>query len=148
MPSLAQAVCTCALLSMALMTGPPTWADHEHDEHGFMACAEACTDCGRECDSCAAHCADLLAQGQKQHVKTLQTCEDCATTCYAAARIVARKGPFSKTICEACAEACQRCGKACEQFPDDPHMKRCAEQCRRCEKACRDMIQHLGKSAA
>jgi hypothetical protein len=57
---------------------------------------------------------------------------------------VARRGPFSDAICHACAEACARCAKACEKFPNDPHMKRCAEECRKCEKACKEMLTHLG----
>ena len=81
-------------------------------------------------------------QGKKEHAKTLATCQDCATHCSAAASIVARKGPFSDLICKACAEACARCGKACEQFPDDKHMKMCAEECRKCEKECREMLKH------
>jgi hypothetical protein len=79
---------------------------------------------------------------------TLRTCQDCATTCSAAASIVARKGPFSKLICTACADACQRCGKTCEQYLDDPQMKKCAAECRECEKACRDMVKHGGQEGA
>jgi len=48
-------------------------------------------------------------------------------------------------ICEPCAEACSRCGKECEKFPNDQHMKRCAEECRKCEKACRDMVKHMAE---
>jgi hypothetical protein len=151
MPSFTQAVLACAFLSLALAAGPPTGraAEHEgHDDAIYAPCAKACADCARECDSCATHCATMIAEGHKPHLTTLRTCQDCATTCYAAAAIVSRKGPFSRTICEACADACQRCGKACEQFPDDPKMKKCAEECRRCEKACRDMLQHLPQKAA
>jgi hypothetical protein len=114
-----------------------------HHDHGTDACARACNDCQRACDSCAMHCAMLLASGRKEHDKTLRTCQDCADACTAAARIVSRQGPFIDVICKACAETCGRCGKVCEQYPQDQHMKRCAEECRKCEKACRDMLQHL-----
>ena len=67
----------------------------------------------------------------------------CATHCGAAASVTARKGPFSDLICTACADACSRCGKACEKFKSDEHMKRCAEECFKCEKACREMLKHV-----
>ncbi len=125
-------------------------ADDPHAMHAkhFMECAKACADCQRECDSCASHCAHLVAEGKKEHMKTLGTCADCASICSTAARITARGGPFSGTICEACAKACAACGAACDQVGgDDEHMKRCAEECRRCEKACRGMLQMVGHNS-
>jgi hypothetical protein len=103
-------------------------------------CAAACSDCQRICDACARHCGAMLVEGKKEHLTTLQTCQDCAAVCAVAASIVARQGPFSDTICKACAEACNRCGKECDKFPNDPMMKKCAEICKSCEKACRDML--------
>ena len=114
-------------------------AHHAH----FDKCATACSDCQRACDSCAAHCAKMLSDGKKEHLKTLQTCQDCASHCAAAASIVARNGPFSDLICKACAEACARCGKECEKFSDDTHMKKCVDECKKCETACRDMLSHV-----
>jgi hypothetical protein len=103
-------------------------------------CAKACADCARACDSCSTHCAHQLHTGKQEHMTTLMTCQDCADFCVAAAQIVARGGPFSKTICGPCADACGMCAKECEKFPDDEHMKMCAEECRKCEKACRAMV--------
>lgn len=117
-----------------------------HDDH-MRACAKACSDCQRECDSCAHHCAMMVGGGEKEHLKTLATCMDCADFCAAASQIVARSGPFAVLMCTACAEACARCGKACEKFPKDDHMKRCAQECRRCEKACKDMVAHVGRQS-
>ena len=88
---------------------------------------------------------DLLADGKAEHFHTLQTCRDCGDVCGAAAGIVSRHGPFANLICHACAEACDRCDKACERYPEDNHMKACSEECRRCEKACREMLEHLGR---
>ncbi|WP_254507637.1 four-helix bundle copper-binding protein [Anatilimnocola floriformis] len=115
-------------------------------EHGEMsdACAKACSDCQRECESCAAHCADQLESGKKDHATTLATCLDCAAFCATAASIVARGGPFSALICKACVDACAMCGKECEKFPDDKHMKECAAECRKCEKTCKEMVAHAG----
>jgi hypothetical protein len=130
--------------ALALVVRAPATEEHHHGDI-YDKCAKACGDCQRACDSCSTHCAHLVASGKKEHLKTLRTCQDCATHCSAAASIVARKGPFSNLICRACAEACARCGKACEAFPDDKHMKMCAEECRKCEKACREMLKHTGK---
>lgn len=109
----------------------------------YEKCAQACNDCQRICDACATHCAHLLAQGHKTHLRTLMTCQDCAAVCAVAAQIVSRKGPFSAAICQACAEACARCAKACEAHPDDEMMRQCAEECRRCEEACRQMVTQV-----
>lgn len=111
----------------------------------LRSCAEACSDCQRECDSCSAHCAHLLHDGKQQHITTLATCQDCAAVCAAASQIVARGGPFAEAICRVCAEVCAACAQACEKFPDDQHMKKCAEECRECEKACQQMVQHVGR---
>jgi len=137
-----QLTCTAVLAVALILAGGVSRADHEHHAE-FMKCAKACSDCQRECDSCSVHCAKMVAEGKKDHLETLKTCQDCATHCAAAAAIMSRKGPFSDLICTACAEACARCGKACEKFPDDKHMKQCAEECRKCEKACREMLKYV-----
>lgn len=125
----------------------PTSAPHaKHDE--MRPCAEACAACSRECESCATHCVHLLYEGKEEHLKTFETCRDCATVCAAAAQIVARGGPFAGEICQACAKVCAGCAEACEQFPDDEHMKKCAQECRKCEKECREMVSHAGRAKA
>jgi len=127
------------------------WADDkkDHDKHSahFEQCAKACADCMRECDLCARHCADLVAAGQKEHLRTLGACLDCSSFCTSAAKITARRGPMAGLICEACAKACDECGAACEKFPDDAMMAKCAKECRNCAKACREMLKHIGHEA-
>jgi hypothetical protein len=125
--------------------GPTQEKKVEHMEHSEMmqACAKACSDCQRSCDLCVTHCAHLLAEGKKDHLTTLMTCQDCATVCSAAAQIVARGGPYSVLICECCAKSCEQCATACEKFHDDKHMKACAEECRKCAKACKMMVNHM-----
>ena len=123
---------------------PVSEAKESHHMEMMQACAKACSDCARECDHCTTHCAKMLADGKKDHLMTLRTCQDCANFCTAAAQIVARGGPFVDLICHGCAEACDRCAKACEKFPDDEHMKKCAAECKKCEKACKDMLSHSG----
>jgi hypothetical protein len=122
-------------------------AGEGHHHAAGDPCSAACGACQRSCDSCAAHCANLIAGGEKAHLETLRSCQDCATFCAAAAQIVARGGSFADLICTGCAEACTRCAKLCEQHPNDEHMKQCAEECRRCEKECREMLKHVGHAA-
>ena len=144
----------CLFAAAALWLGGPTGVTagdkKSHDAHAahFDECAKACAMCMRECEKCAHHCAHLVAKGQKEHLKTLGTCMDCAGFCDTAARIVSHRGPMSGLICDACAKACDICGKACEQHPDDQHMRECAKACRDCAKACREMLQHTGAAGS
>jgi hypothetical protein len=148
---------TCANgLPAREIPAPPTAAkqiaDKVQDAHAghtdiIMACAKACADCQVACDSCSAHCLNLLTAGKTQHARTMQLCDDCAAICAAAAQVVARHGPLTNTICMACADACSQCAKSCEIMKDDAHMKHCADLCRLCEKACRTMTgQAAGNS--
>lgn len=129
-------------LAVSLFTVSQSLAADDPHAAAFEACAKTCNECQRACDMCAAHCAKLVAGGKKEHLTTLQTCQDCATFCSAASCIVSRTGPFSDLICKACADACKQCGDECGK-KDDPIMKKCADECRKCEKACRDMLKHL-----
>ena len=139
---------------LILLAGLPalrTRADDKgHEAHAahFDHCAKACTECMRECESCARHCVHLVADGKKDHLKTVGTCSDCAEFCAAAAKITSHQGPMAVLVCEACAKACDSCGKECEKFPEDEHMKRCAKACRECAKACREMVEMIGKESA
>jgi hypothetical protein len=116
--------------------------DHMHHEH-FDKCAKLCADCQVACDGCFHHCAELVAKGDKDHVKTMHTCVDCAECCKLAATLSARHSPFAKAACECCAKCNDECAAACEKFKDDKHMAACAKACRDCAKACREMIKHL-----
>jgi len=141
--------------ALALLAGWPALAsraadDKGHDAHAahFNQCAKACADCMRECESCAHHCAHLVAGGKKEHLRTLGTCADCGDVCAAAAKVTSRHGPAAAPTCESCAKVCDLCAAACEKFPEDEHMKRCAKACKDCAKACREMIHMVGKEPA
>jgi len=87
----------------------------------------------------------MVAEGEKHHLTTLKTCQDCAAVCRTASCIVGKQGPFSDAICTACADCCKRCGDACEKHGGgDAMMKACAEECRKCEKTCQEMLKHVG----
>jgi hypothetical protein len=125
---------------VALLLASLSFAQEGADD----ACAKACSQCQRSCEACGAHCTKLLAEGKKGHLKTVKSCQDCATLCSAAASITARKGPYVDLVCLACADACKRCGDACgEHAEHDETMKQCSEECRRCEKACREMLSKV-----
>jgi hypothetical protein len=115
-------------------------ADDKESYH--EKCAKACADCQLQCDSCFHHCAHLVADGKKEHEKTMHLCVDCGELCTTSAKLCARHSPLSATACEGCAKACDQCAEACEKFPTDDHMKACAKSCRDCARACREMIKH------
>jgi hypothetical protein len=126
-------------------SAPADDKDKAHHAHGpYATCARACAECSLQCESCFAHCSHLVAEGKKDHVRSMRTCNDCGDFCALAARITGRHGPTAVTTCEACAKVCDMCGAACEKFPDDEHMKACAKSCRDCAKACREMIKNAG----
>jgi hypothetical protein len=139
------------LLMLAGLAALKTRADYKgHEAHiaHFEQCAKACTECMRECASCAHHSVQQVADGKKDYLKTVGTCSDCTEFCGTAAKITSHQGPMSVLICEACAKACDRCGKECDKFPEDEHMKRCVTTCRECAKACREMVAMIGKGSA
>ena len=133
---------SAAVVAMTTSQAKAEADDHPHSEH-FTKCAKACADCQVSCDSCFHHCAVLVAKGDKDHVKTMHTCVDCAECCKLAATLSARSSPFAKHACECCAKCNDECATACEKFKDDKHMAACAKACRDCAKACRAMIKHL-----
>src|SRR6516162_11840395 len=102
-----------AVLALALVGSGQRMAvggdkTHEHG-HAFAACAKACADCSNSCASCYEHCASMVAQGKKEHVRTMTLCNDCAEVCSTAAKLTSRRSPFSTIICEACAKTCDDC---------------------------------------
>lgn len=133
-----------AVVICLLVAGPGRVADDHSD--AYEHCAKACHECERMCNCCAAHCANLLAEGHKDHLRTVRSCQDCASVCSAAACITARQGIYSESICKACAEVCKCCAEECEKMPQDATMKKCAEECRRCEKACQQMLTQVRAS--
>ncbi len=139
-------VCLTGLALVACLLGSNPLRAAEEKETMYEHCAKACHDCERACGCCASHCANRLAEGGKEHLRTLRSCQDCATLCSAAACITARKGIYAETICKACAESCKCCKEECEKFPQDSVMKKCAEECRKCEKACQEMLSQVRAS--
>jgi len=123
-----RAILAAGMCAIALAAGPTLMtaqdkAKPDHDHHKMMSDSTAAVadECKRACDMCGAHCAKMLAEGKKEHLASLQTCQDCATICAATSCILARNGPFSDSILKACVDACARCGAECEKHSNDPH---------------------------
>lgn len=70
--------------------------------------------------------------------KCIQLDMECATMCYAAARIMSINGSQAKELCRLCAEICDRCAEECAKHEHE-HCQKCAEACRRCAGECRKM---------
>jgi hypothetical protein len=120
---------------------PKVAPPHHHATAEMEACMKECARCAKECASCLNHCIQLVADGKKEHVTTLRTCNDCGDMCAMAAKMIARDGAFANLMCAACAKACDGCGAECAKFPHDEHMSKCAQACKDCAKACRAMVK-------
>jgi hypothetical protein len=127
----------------ALTTVAPLLVLADHREGSMMKkCAQVCSACQIECDSCFQHCLELVANGKSEHKASAQLCADCGECCKACATMCARNSPLSKHMLACCAKCCEECAAACEKFPDDEHMAACAKSCRDCFKICSDMAKH------
>src|SRR5438552_12222361 len=135
-----------AAAATTLLTAPATTAPRSDEDNAmYMRCAKVCADCQLKCDSCYEHCLTLVADGQKEHVKTAQYCTDCGEFCRSASVLTARKSSLSGYMCEGCAKACDDCATSCERVPTDAQMADCAKICRDCAKVCREMIQRVAR---
>jgi hypothetical protein len=128
-------------LAQALAPDQPPAVSAKAPEHDPAHHANHIAACAVMCDACAAHCARLIADGKKEHMKSMQHCQDCAAICHSTAAVAARHGPLADLIVAACADACKRCGDECATMKDDKMMAQCADVCRNCERMCREMIK-------
>ena len=81
-------------------------------------------------DTCAAHCAKLVADGQKHHLATLKTCTDCASTPAGSCVNASQALGASDIVCNYGARRRARGwwrGVAEKHGGDDPTMKSAAE---------------------
>jgi len=134
------------LTTVAFLGATQVQAHDEHSEH-FLKCAKVCSSCQVTCDDCFHHCADLVAEGKKEHAKCMHLCVDCAECCKVCATLCARQSALSGYALDCCAKCCEECAAACEKLPDDKHMAACAKECRGCAKTCRDMMKMAKHSA-
>ena len=127
-----------AMVFAALM---PVLAFAGHKEN-VKKCAEVCSLCQIDCDSCFVHCLQLITEGKAEHKATAQICADCAECCKACSTLCGRNSPLAKHMLECCAKCCDECASACEKFGKDEQMVACAKSCRDCARECLEMSKH------
>jgi hypothetical protein len=123
------------LAAPGLHAQAPPKVDRAHGERA----ARVIADCMNKCAACAQHCAHLIAQGKKEHLRTMELCAGCADVCATTAKLVASHNPLTAIFSEACARACDLCGEACERAGSDEMMQACAKACRECAEHCRQL---------
>jgi predicted ATPase len=106
-------------------------------------CLEACSDCAKACDMTFHHCLMQLAEGKREHAKSVQYAADCAGFCALSACNIAKHSPLMAYSCEACAESCKATLAVVSKFDAD-EMKAAAKALTRCEKSCRSMLEAMG----
>ena len=109
-------------------------------------CAEACSDCEKECNQAFHHCYKQVASGKAGHAKAMHLCVDCGEVCSTAAKLVARMSPLMVHTCRACAECCDACLVECEKL-NDPEMREVLDSLKKCAAICREMVKVMGGQA-
>src|SRR4051794_35543670 len=115
---------------------------HAHDKTN-EECLKACSDCAKVCDETFHHCYHQVAEGKREHAKSLHLVSDCAGFCSLSACMIARHSPLMIHSCAACAEACKATAAEVEKF-DSKEMKRAASELRNCERSCTAMVKAMG----
>ncbi len=116
-------------------------AAHRHDAV-HKECLDACSDCAKMCDETFHHCFMMVAEGKKEHARSLHLVSDCAGFCSLSACMIAKHSPLMAYSCGACADACKATAAEVEKF-DSPEMKAAAKSLRRCETSCREMVKAM-----
>ncbi len=117
-------------------------AAHRHDAI-HKECLDACSDCARMCNETFHHCYMMVAEGKRDHAKSLHLVSDCAEFCELSATMIAKHSPLMAYSCTACGEACKKTVAEVEKF-DMPEMKAAAKALNRCMKSCEEMVKAMG----
>jgi len=113
------------------------------DAEVLAECIEACFACAQACTACADACLSEDAVAELTHC--IRTDLDCADLCEAVGRMLSRRTAYDVNVddafLEACASVCGACAEACATHAGThEHCRICAEACERCERACRRLI--------
>jgi hypothetical protein len=132
---------------LATLSAAPALAQHEdehahHHDKAHEDCVKACSDCAKTCDETFHHCYQQVAEGKRDHAKSLHLVSDCAGFCSLSACMISKHSPLMVYSCTACADACQTTAAEVERF-DDATMKAAAKSLRACEKSCREMVASM-----
>lgn len=122
-------------------------ADDEKDTHKGHSghdkiheeCLDACGDCAKACDEAFHHCYTQVAEGKKEHARSLHLVSDCAGFCSLSACMIARHSPLMAHSCDACAQACADTLAETSKF-DSPEMQAVTKALKHCEATCKAMV--------
>jgi hypothetical protein len=102
----------------------------------YKQCIEACLACAAICDHCATSC--LKEENVQMMTKCVQLDMECATICYATARLLSLGSDQAAMMCTICADICDACAAECSKHSHD-HCAACAKACKHCADECRRM---------
>jgi hypothetical protein len=134
-------VCLSALFLFVLgLASSPAGRAEDKKPIDREACSRVCSGCALDCEACNAECAKRVANGEKKMYNSQRMSRDCADVCALTARVLARRGPTWRVMCDACARSCEACAKICSDNKDCECCTTCVKTCRACAKACRDLL--------
>jgi len=111
----------------------------------LAAAIDAINDCAQAC--IADTDADLGEQDVTEMVKCIRLCLDCVDVCTATAAVISRPADYdadvTRPLLQACVAICKSCGDECERHAHMQHCRICAEACQRCERACRELLEAM-----
>jgi hypothetical protein len=132
---------------LAASAGGPALAQATDRRRGggdiHESCAEACSDCEKECNQGFHHCFKEVQAGKADHARAMHLCVDCGDVCSTSAKLVARMSPLMTFTCQACAESCEATLAELEKL-NDSGMKETVESLRKCAASCREMVKAMG----
>jgi len=119
---------------------------HGHHAHDRIhkECLDACGDCARACDEAFHHCYMEVAEGKREHARSLHLVSDCAGFCSLSACLIAKHSPLMAHSCESCARACADTMAETSKF-DSPEMKAVTKALKHCEATCKAMVEAMKK---
>lgn len=101
--------------------------------HLYKVCIDACLTTAGLCNHCAASC--LKEEDTKMMAACIQLDMECATLCYATAKLMSLNSERVKDIARLCASICDACAEECNKHSNE-HCRECAEACSKCADEC------------
>src|SRR5262245_25291459 len=90
------------LIALSPTAGAQEPHDREHAHHHDKThadCMKACSDCAKTCDETFHHCYQQVAEGKRDHAKSLHLVSDCAGFCSLSAGMIAKHSPLMVHSC-------------------------------------------------